>query len=183
MERRRRQMLRWWRGAAERCGPASGLRALFDLVAMPLFGMLGYRARDAVFEPGQVRARLVTRSGANVGLVLVPWASRPPGIWRDLFHVSRDLGAHVVLRAGAAVRLARGRSRTSDTAQPRLRIAGGARRRKLSVFLDSDARRVVRAWQPASARSRRPARRQSTRSSTWRAATRIVSGMTCSMAW
>ena len=60
---------------------------------MPLFGMLGYRARDAVFEHGQVRSRLVTPTGANIGLVLVPWASRPPGIWRDLFHVSRDLGS------------------------------------------------------------------------------------------
>ena len=93
LEHRRRQMLRWWRTAAGCCGPASGLRALFDLVAMPLFGMLGYRAHDAIFEQQQARARLATRGGSTVGLVLVPWASRPPGIWRDLFHVSRDLGA------------------------------------------------------------------------------------------
>jgi hypothetical protein len=93
VERRRQQFVRWWRGVTETCGPASGLRTLFDVVAMPLFGMLGYRARDATFEHGQARARLVTRGGENVGLVLAPWASRPPGIWRDLFDVSRDADA------------------------------------------------------------------------------------------
>ena len=89
-ERRRQQLLRWWRRVTDTCGPASGLRTLFDIVAMPLFGMLGYRARDAWFEAGQARARLVVHGGENIGVVLVPWSSRPPGIWRDLFDVSRE---------------------------------------------------------------------------------------------
>ena len=93
MTRRRHELVRWWRAVSERCGPASGLRALFDLVAMPLFGMLGFRARDAVVVHGGMRARLVTNAGAHVALVLVPWASRAPGAWRDLVRASRDVGA------------------------------------------------------------------------------------------
>ena len=84
MEARRRHFLGWWARAERSCGPATGLRALFDLVAMPLAGLLGFRAHDGTFLPGAVHARLTTRRGGELRLVLLPWASRPSRAWRGL---------------------------------------------------------------------------------------------------
>ena len=58
IEKARRHFAGWWQRVESTCGPATGLRALFDLVAMPLAGMLGFRAHDASFERGCVRVRL-----------------------------------------------------------------------------------------------------------------------------
>ncbi len=93
LARQQRLLRRWWNGAAATCGPATGLRALFDLVAMPLFDLLGFRAHDAAFERQQARAWLATRQGVPVGLVLLPWAERPSALWRDLVSTARDIGA------------------------------------------------------------------------------------------
>lgn len=93
LARQQRHFRRWWTGVAAACGPATGLRALFDLVAMPLFGLLGFRAHDAVFERHQARAWLATREATPVGLVLLPWAERPSALWRDLVSTARDIGA------------------------------------------------------------------------------------------
>ena len=80
----RRHFAGWWRQVESSCGPATGLRALFDLVAMPLAGLLGFRARDAIFEPDGIRARLCGPGVEEVELLLLPWASRPSRRWRDL---------------------------------------------------------------------------------------------------
>ncbi len=93
LARQQRHFRRWWHGVAATCGPATGLRALFDLVAMPLFGLLGFRAHDAMFERHQARARLASRQATPVGLVLLPWAERPSALWRDLVSTARDIGA------------------------------------------------------------------------------------------
>jgi hypothetical protein len=90
---RRRHVSRWWEGVSATCGPATGLRALFDLVAMPLFGMLGFRAHDAAFDRRHATAWLSTRQGTPVGLVLLPWAERPSTLWRDLTWTARHIGA------------------------------------------------------------------------------------------
>jgi hypothetical protein len=90
---KQQRFLRWWNAVSRTCGPATGLRALFDLVAMPLFGMLGFRARDAAFDRQQARAWLATRQGTPVGLVLLPWADRPSALWRDVASAARDVGA------------------------------------------------------------------------------------------
>lgn len=79
----------WWRRVESSCGPATGLRALFDLFAMPLAGLLGYRAHDAIFERDRVWVRLQCPSRISIRLLLLPWASRPSRIWRDL--VSDDM--------------------------------------------------------------------------------------------
>ena len=57
LELQRQQLLGWWQRAERECGPATGLRAVFDLVAMPLFGILGFRARQAPVRSRQTRAR------------------------------------------------------------------------------------------------------------------------------
>jgi hypothetical protein len=93
VEKQRRHFCLWWDRVAATCGPATGIRALFDLVAMPLAGMLGFRAREAVFADGRGTARLETAGGTSVGLMVLTWASRPSLVWRDLAGVARRLGA------------------------------------------------------------------------------------------
>ena len=83
VERRRRYFLAWWTTVERHCGPATGLRALFDRVAMPLASLLNFRAHDAEFEDRLATARLESVSGL-VQLVLAPWATRPSRVWRGL---------------------------------------------------------------------------------------------------
>ncbi len=89
----RRRFARWWSAVERTCGPATGLRALFDLVAMPAAGMLGFRASSARFEPKWASARLDTRRGTPVALVLLPWSARPTTVWRDLDTTAREIDA------------------------------------------------------------------------------------------
>jgi hypothetical protein len=90
---RRRQFDRWWARVERTSGPASGLRAVFDLVAMPFFAMLGFRARRARFEARHATAELLTPGGRSVGLVLLPWAERPSALWREPCVIARTIGA------------------------------------------------------------------------------------------
>ncbi|MFI5179155.1 MAG: hypothetical protein ACHQO8_11350, partial [Vicinamibacterales bacterium] len=93
LERRRRQLERWWSAVASACGPATGLRALFDDVAMPLFGVLGFRAGAVRFERTHASARLDTPARVPVGVLITPWATRPSGAWRDVAATARAAGA------------------------------------------------------------------------------------------
>ena len=90
---RRRHLQRWWQRVAAECGPATGLRALHDLVATPLFGMLGFRHGPPVFDRDSAIARLETRRQTPVGLLLLPWATRLPLRWRDAIDAARAAGA------------------------------------------------------------------------------------------
>lgn len=86
-----RQLRQWWRVVSEECGPATGLRALFDVAAMPLAALLGFRTTSATFFSHMATARLEARDrhgagdvGATpVALVVTPWAHRSPSVWRD----------------------------------------------------------------------------------------------------
>ena len=82
----RRHFVRWWERVSATCGPATGVRALFDLVAMPLAGLLGYRARDAIFERDRARVLLVGNAPGAVQLIVLPWATRPSRRVRDVDH-------------------------------------------------------------------------------------------------
>lgn len=86
--RAHRHFRRWWKDASDACGPATGPRAIFDLVAMPLFGILGFRARDAQFEHRSTNVRLESPQGPSVGLVILPWAERPSVVWHDALRFS-----------------------------------------------------------------------------------------------
>ncbi|HEX5069661.1 MAG TPA: N-6 DNA methylase [Vicinamibacterales bacterium] len=89
----RRRLRAWWRRVDETCGSATGLRALFDLAAMPLVALLGFRAHDAVFDRAHASARLSTRRGTAVALLVLPWASRPSRVWRPVADTCRHTGA------------------------------------------------------------------------------------------
>ena len=80
--RRRAELTVWWQRVERQCGPATGLHAVFDLVAMPLAAMLGFRAANATFDDRQARATLLTRQGRSLALIVRPWSSGPPSIWR-----------------------------------------------------------------------------------------------------
>jgi len=81
LERHRQHFVRWWEMVTAQCGPATGLRAIFDLVAMPLFGRLGFRAHDAIFERGFARAWLSTPDATPIGLLILAWAAHAPARW------------------------------------------------------------------------------------------------------
>jgi hypothetical protein len=87
------QLTAFWTRVERSCGPASGLRTLFDLVAMPLFSVLGFRASGVEFDRHAVRARLCTPTETAVGLIVLPWAQRPSTLWRGAADLSARIGA------------------------------------------------------------------------------------------
>ena len=87
------QWERWWNLVEHQCGPATGVRTLFDVVAMPLFGRLGFRAKDPRFMPGSASATLHTPGGQVIALLLRPWSERKPTTWRDAATAARQAGA------------------------------------------------------------------------------------------
>lgn len=94
--RRQASLARWWADVARVCGPATGARTVFDLVAMPLFARLGFRARDLAASRDGLAARLVTPRGQAVALHVLGWrgwAARPPAPWRDAIATARLHGA------------------------------------------------------------------------------------------
>jgi Eco57I restriction-modification methylase len=93
IERRRRRLTAWWHHVERQCGPATGLHGIFDLVAMPLTAMLGFRARSVQFERTRVEACLQSPAGTSVvGLVVLPWAAAPSLLWRDVVAVAGRSG-------------------------------------------------------------------------------------------
>ena len=134
-EAQRRRCLAWWRRLESVCGPATGLRAIFDVAAMPLAALLGFRARRVSFDRDRVVAQLETPTGAVVGLVVLPWAARVPERWRDLTAAARQAGGRwCVLVAPPFVVLAEAH--------------GGAVRRSVDFRLPEalDSRSFARFW-------------------------------------
>lgn len=60
---------------------------------MPLFGILGFSAHDARFERHRAQAMLRTRGGRTVGLMVLPWATRPSTAWRDVWLTAEAAGS------------------------------------------------------------------------------------------
>lgn len=83
----------WWNRVAASCGPTSPIRFLFDELAMPLFAILGFTAHDVRFDRSLCQARLATRTGLPVALLLTAWATRPSSRWADLARYAHRLGA------------------------------------------------------------------------------------------
>jgi hypothetical protein len=92
-DRARRRMSSWWSTVAAACGPATGLRAIFDEVAMPFAAQLGFRAREPRLESRSIRATLITPGGSSVALIVRPWAARRPSSWREVAQHAAEVGA------------------------------------------------------------------------------------------
>jgi len=84
LEASRRGLVAWWQRTDARCGPATGLRALFDLAAMPLAAALGYRAYDARFADDRVIVELGGASPGATRMLVLLWATRPSRRWNEL---------------------------------------------------------------------------------------------------
>jgi hypothetical protein len=84
-----RRMRQWLAAAHALLGPASGLRALCDIGAAPLFACLGYRLRDVVPVGSEVSSltgmlvgTLEGSHGVTLRVVIVPWQTRLDHTWR-----------------------------------------------------------------------------------------------------
>ena len=91
LDRQWRRFRGWWDRVEATCGPATGIRALFDLAAMPLAGLLGFRARYAQFDRSSASVRLETPGGTTVSMMVRPWAMRPSTVWRDVVTLAKEL--------------------------------------------------------------------------------------------
>ena len=88
-----RQVHRWWKRVERVCGPATSVRALTDVAALPLFDILGYRALQ--LEPqGNGFTGVLTRSGTDrVAVRISSWDTNPDSAWRDAVRAGRTAGS------------------------------------------------------------------------------------------
>jgi hypothetical protein len=86
-------MRRWWARVAASCGPATAVRALFDIAAMPLFDGLGFSAVNAEFDRSSARVHLATPQRTSLALIVLPWARQASAVWRDAIVAARHLNA------------------------------------------------------------------------------------------
>src|SRR5580765_2764307 len=94
VERTRSHLVRWWQTVTATCGPATGIRAIADLVLQPLTGAMGFRVRHVTFVERRALAVLEPRHGGPpVAIVVLPWSSRPSAIWRELVEHARAMNA------------------------------------------------------------------------------------------
>ena len=88
-----RRMRAWYLTARSTLGPTAGVRAVFDLVAVPLVAQLGFRAQvigSALSPPYAV----LQADARSVGVLLAaPWGADMAGVWRDA--VRRGIGHDV----------------------------------------------------------------------------------------
>ena len=131
----RRRIRAWWRRDASCLGPASSLRAVFDLGAAPLVGMLGFSARQprdglttrscgvrtprrAGHEPGpgeagsdMLLAADAVSESVTVPLLVGPWGAALDPLWGAVARESARLECRWVLCFnGKALRLCDGRN-------------------------------------------------------------------------
>lgn len=96
----------WWSRVESHCGPATGLRALVDVAAMPLLADLGFTASAADFGSRLARFQLRRKPDLSaaiataraehdspLALIVAPWANQSPAIWRDAIDHARALNA------------------------------------------------------------------------------------------
>ncbi|TAK15024.1 MAG: hypothetical protein EPO35_08585 [Acidobacteria bacterium] len=148
---------RYWKRVEATCGPATGLRTITDVAAMPLMADLGFNASSAEFGSRVARFQLRAAPGAQpVGLIVAPWANRSPAIWRDAVDHAHSVGAEwCVVFAPPALQIVDARAHWSrqfiefslaDAAQNPdtfTRLAALAAARVLSASGDLSLRRTV----------------------------------------
>ena len=82
----RRRVAAWHTPLRRELGPATGLRTLFDRLAVPLVSHLGYRALlDAGLHarPDALRAILESHKRPVATLIVTAWGQDPSSAWRD----------------------------------------------------------------------------------------------------
>jgi hypothetical protein len=98
----------WHRRCRSTLGPASGVRAIAERGAAPLFALLGFRIGPVVVAPGAEAARLTltTPGGRPLGLVVCRWGERLDALWRSTVRgAARDARPWAFAFAGTSLRL------------------------------------------------------------------------------
>jgi hypothetical protein len=108
-----RRMRQWLAAAHAMLGPASGLRALCDAGAAPLFACLGYRLSDVIAAGGDssglggmLVGTLEGSHGVTLRIVIVPWQTPLDHTWRIALRtgIACDASAACDARDGAGGR-------------------------------------------------------------------------------
>ncbi len=85
----RKRLVTWHSSLRRELGPATGLRTLFDRLAVPLVSHLGYRALfdgAVATRTGALRAVLESNKRPVATLVVTAWGQDPSAAWRDAVH-------------------------------------------------------------------------------------------------
>ena len=93
-ERARLALARWWRSQGVRLGPASPVRAIFDVGLAPVLETLGFELRaPRPIRGGAVLAGDAVGAGATWPALVTPWGAPMGPMWPDLARESRHLAA------------------------------------------------------------------------------------------
>jgi hypothetical protein len=109
-DRARRGIRAWWRRAGSSLGPASPLRAVFDVGASPLLGVLGFAARQQrETARGDLLLADAAAAAATVPVLVAPWGIAFDSLWSAVARESARLGCRWALCFnGRALRLCDG---------------------------------------------------------------------------
>ena len=88
-----RATLSAWRLDRGRLGPASSVRAVFEVAAAPLAQALGFGAPQGVARAGNAVRATFPMTGGAVVLVVAPWGERLDSFWRLAVTDARAAGA------------------------------------------------------------------------------------------
>ena len=105
-ERASRIVARWWADACGRCGPASSIRTLVDLVAGPLASMLGFSLLRPVRLCDDLWTATFVDDLTRVSVVIVRWGAPLERAWPQGRRLGLATGADWwLLLNGPTVRL------------------------------------------------------------------------------
>ena len=83
---------RWWRTGASQLGPASSIRSIWDVAAIPLVELLGFTAGPPNENSSDSRHTLLTGGGGRVALVAATWSVALDSVWREA--ARHGIGSH-----------------------------------------------------------------------------------------
>lgn len=102
----RRPALASWQARAGGLGPASGLRAMCDVGADPLFAALGFEPLAHVEAIDGAIVAATKADGARLAVVVCPWSHPLDAMWRTAVAAARGRGAEwAMLFNGPSLRL------------------------------------------------------------------------------
>jgi Eco57I restriction-modification methylase len=87
----------WWYTHASQLGPASSIRSIWDLAAIPLVELLGFRAPSASGDGTDTRHTLLIGSSGRIALVVATWNMSLDNLWREAARHGIGLDAAWVL--------------------------------------------------------------------------------------
>lgn len=86
--------VRWWHTRASHLGPASSIRSIWDVAALPVANLLGFAPESPAAEAGRIRYAPLAPSGHRVALVATTADGSLDNLWRETTRrgISLDTG-------------------------------------------------------------------------------------------